>query len=491
MRIVYFDIDTLRPDHLGCYGYHRNTSPNIDDIAKEGVRFDNCYVSDSPCLPSRAALYSGKCGIRNGAVNHGGAAADPYINPATRNFSIFHDNYTMCLADAGFYPVSVSPFGQRHSAFWIYNGFREVYNTGKTGHERADEIVPVALDWLDRKGAADNWYLHINVWDPHTPYQAPAEMGNPFETDPPPVWMTETICRKTWDTYGPGSAQEPGGDYLSGESYNEFDRMPNQIKDMAAYKKWIDGYDCGIHYMDMYVGKVIDKLKALGVYEDTLIIISSDHGENQGELSVYGDHQTADNITNHVPFIIRHPDSLGGKGRADSGIYYQFDLAATLLEMVGGEVPASWDGKSFLEQFKKEESGGRDCVVVSHCAWSVQRGVRKGDYFLLRTYHAGFKNYPDVMLFNIKEDPHETKDLADKHPDIVNDLLGELERWTTDMMRKSEQDVDPLWQVIREGGPHHARFTDETYRRYLKRLEQTGRGEHVTDLEAARKRFYY
>ncbi len=59
MRILYFDIDTLRADHLGCYGYHRNTSPTIDTVAKDAVRFDNCYVSDAPCLPSRSATWSG------------------------------------------------------------------------------------------------------------------------------------------------------------------------------------------------------------------------------------------------------------------------------------------------------------------------------------------------------------------------------------------------------------------------------------------------
>ena len=57
MRIIYFDIDTLRPDHLGCYGYHRDTSPNIDKIAEEGSIFTNCYTSDAPCLPSRASLF--------------------------------------------------------------------------------------------------------------------------------------------------------------------------------------------------------------------------------------------------------------------------------------------------------------------------------------------------------------------------------------------------------------------------------------------------
>lgn len=68
MNVLFIDIDTLRPDHMGCYGYGRNTTPNIDAIAREGVRFDNYYCSDAPCLPSRAALVSGTFGIKNGVV---------------------------------------------------------------------------------------------------------------------------------------------------------------------------------------------------------------------------------------------------------------------------------------------------------------------------------------------------------------------------------------------------------------------------------------
>ena len=76
MRILYIDIDSQRPDHLGCYGYHRDTSPNIDRIAREGVRYDNYYVSDAPCLPSRTALWSGRHGIHTGVINHGGVASE-------------------------------------------------------------------------------------------------------------------------------------------------------------------------------------------------------------------------------------------------------------------------------------------------------------------------------------------------------------------------------------------------------------------------------
>jgi len=482
MRILHIDIDTLRPDHLGCYGYPRATSPHIDALAAEGVRFENCYVSDSPCLPSRAAFYSGRCGIRNGAINHGGKAADPFIPPAERGFTTFRDRLMVLVRQAGFYPVSVSPYAERHSAFWFYQGFREMINTGFGGMESAEQIIPYALDWLERKGTSDGWYLHVNIWDPHTPYRAPASMGNPFEKDPPPAWMTEDILRRTWDAYGPGCAQEPGGSYTDPSGYRQWPRMPDSISDMATYRKWIDGYDCGVRYADLQVGALVDKLRALGVLDDTLIVVSSDHGENQGELAVFGDHQTADHITNRVPLIVRHPKGLGGRGRVDTGLYYQFDWAATLLEMVGQKVPESWDGRSFFEAFRKEESAGREFLVLSNCAWSCQRSVRWGNYLFIRTYHSGFKNYPERMLFDVARDPHELNDLAPTRPDLVGHAMTCLDAWWADEMRRSPQAVDPLWIVMHEGGPFHARYTSPAFQAYVERLKKTGRAHWAEEL---------
>ena len=86
MRILYLDVDTLGLDHLGCYGYHRDTSPTIDAIAREGVRFRNVYVSDAPCLPSRSALFSGRFGIHTGVVDHCGVAAGPFREGPGRKF---------------------------------------------------------------------------------------------------------------------------------------------------------------------------------------------------------------------------------------------------------------------------------------------------------------------------------------------------------------------------------------------------------------------
>src|SRR4030042_1830578 len=86
MRFLMLDLDTLRADHLGCYGYHRNTSPNIDRVAEQGVRFDNCFNSDAPCLPSRAGMWMGRHGIHTGVINHGGTDAAPMREGPGRDF---------------------------------------------------------------------------------------------------------------------------------------------------------------------------------------------------------------------------------------------------------------------------------------------------------------------------------------------------------------------------------------------------------------------
>ena len=182
MRVLMFDIDTLRSDHLGCYGYRRSTSPAIDSIAEDGVRFDNYYCPNAPCLPSRASLITGQYGIRTGIVGHGGTAADMRLQGESRDFTddCSENGLFMQFRRAGLHTVSFSTFAERHSAWWFNAGFNECYNVGNRGNELAGAVTPHVLDWLERNGASDNWFMHVHFWDPHTPYRAPAEFGNPF-----------------------------------------------------------------------------------------------------------------------------------------------------------------------------------------------------------------------------------------------------------------------------------------------------------------------
>jgi arylsulfatase A-like enzyme len=267
MRILYIDIDSQRPDHLGCYGYHRPTSPNIDRVAAQGVRFDNCYVSDAPCLPSRTAMWSGRFGIHNGVINHGGTAADPFIEGAARSFrtTLARSSWMHALRQAGLKTVTVSPFGERHAAWHWYANFSEIHNTGKGGIETADEIGPVALQWIGDHAREDNWFLHVNFWDPHTPYRAPDPYYDLIKDSPLPAWLTEDVRRRHWDGAGPHSAREVCG--YDDAPYGQWAKQPSKIDSMEQVRKMFDGYDAGVRYADDYVGRLLDALADQGVLD--------------------------------------------------------------------------------------------------------------------------------------------------------------------------------------------------------------------------------
>ena len=260
-------------------------------------------------------------------------------------------------------------------------------------------------------------------------------------------------------------------------------------------KKLIDGYDTGVRYADDHVGRIVAALKAAGVYEDTIIIISGDHGENLGELGIYSEHATADEYTCHIPLIIKYPG--GVQGARDRGFHYNLDLAPTLMDLLGGEKEAIWDGQSFADTIRNGKNVGRDEVVLSQCAHVCQRSVRWDKWLYMRTYHDGFHLFPQEMVYDLEADPHEQNDLSTKRPDICQEGAWRLNRWHDAQMQKmavtSGDSVDPLWTVMREGGPNHANLGSPAgiakFQTYLKRLEATERKEGADALRLKYRAF--
>ncbi len=486
MRILYIDIDTLRPDHLGCYGYHRQTSPNIDAIARQAGVFENVHASDVPCLPSRTALLTGRFGIHNGVVNHGGTDADPVIDGASREFwSRLHQESLPSQLKNGGTPfsfteeqtrtVSISSFAQRHSAFHWYAGFDEAYNVGKYGLETADEVYVLAGDWLRRHAKQDHWFLHVHMWDPHTPYRSPISLGEPFAEEPLPAWYTQEVRVEHWQQCGPHSARESYGFTPNPKMAKIFPRQPQEIPDIAAARRMFDGYDCGVLMADRYVGQLMNLLAELNVDHDTVVIIGSDHGENLGELNVYGDHQTADQTTTRIPMIMKWP------GMVDSGRFkakhYHIDIFATLLELTGKAVPDSWDGQSFAESLREGRDVGREELVLSQGAWACQRGVRYDDWLYLRTAHDAYHLWSDEMLFDLSNDPHQQVNLVREQPEALKCGRDKLDSWHAEMLVDAARGRDPHENVMAEGGPYHVRGKLPAY---LERLRASDRS-HLAD----------
>ncbi len=473
MRVLLVDIDTLRYDHLGCSGYHRATSPNIDAVAARGVRFDNVYASDVPCLPSRTALVTGTFGMRNGVADHAGTAADLASRGRERTF--FNQWVTTSLpaviGRAGLRTASISSFPLRHGATWWTGGFLETMNpTRGIGFERAGEILPTAIDWLERRGAADDWFLHVHLWDPHTPHNTPVSFGNPFAGEPVPAWYDEDVRARRWCLAGPHSAQEPWG-FTPDEWGTPGPRSPWNLASMDDVKRMFDGYDVGVRYADRAVGILCDALGRLGVLDETAIWITSDHGEAFGELGVHADHQAADEATAHVPAVLSWPGIPRG---VQPGLHYHLDVAATVCDLLGAPVPDDWDGRSVAADLRAGTSApGRTHVVVTQGAWTCQRGVRSGTHLYLRTSHDGYHpHWAEEMLFDVVADPHEQLDLLDREPGRAAELRTFLDDWISDQLDCSYAREDPLTTVLAEGGPSHVRGHLAAYHA---RLVATGR----------------
>ncbi|MBC8363660.1 MAG: sulfatase [Actinobacteria bacterium] len=472
LRILWVDIDSLRPDHLGCYGYPRPTSPNIDALATEGIRFDGLYTSDSPCLPSRSALQTGLFGIHNGAVGHGGTAADPFSEGLRRGFRSprAHGSLAAVLSRAGLWTTTISVFGQHHSALHWYAGFNEAIQDGYNTWS-ADGVGRHALDWLSRNADRDRWFLHVHVWDPHTPYTGTLEDAE-LLGDGRPDWVTEDILAGHRSQGGPHSAGEVLGFGGDAALFRGLPLLPESLESLDDIALILDGYDTGIRRADALVGRLMDALAAQGVADDTVVVVSSDHGENFGELGVWCDHHTADEYTHRIPGVVRWPGIA--PGTADPGLHYQLDLFASLLELAGAEVPGHWDGESFASELQDGVGpSGRQELVLSAAAWTVQRSLRWEDRLYVRTRHDGYHGYPDEMLYDLSSDPHLQRDIAGDHVDEIAAARSRLEAWESSMLETTPGGRDPHDIVMEEGGPFHVwgELPD-----YLARLRATGRG---------------
>lgn len=468
MRVIYIDVDSLRPDHLGAYGYNRPTSPHIDALAKDATVMTRTFSSSSPCGPSRGSLMSGVFGIRHGVLTHWGPGSEFRFPGQAHTYFRDAPTFTRHLRENGYETVSFSSFMDRHQTFWFGAGWSEMHTfTLKQGDENADEVNAAVLPWLrEHARETEDLFLHVQYWDPHRIYTMDPRWMREVEHAPIPQWLTEERLEQHKASYSPYSPQElfPG----RRREDSPTPTMPRRIDDIDDAHRFFDGYDGAIRFLDDQIGELLGTLDDLGILEDTAIVLSADHGEAMGEGAVYGDHTSASAAVHHVPMIVRWPGTPGGQ---QDGLVYQLDMDATLCELLDVPVPEGWDSTSFADAIREPtEQSGREQLVWDHGLYSAQRVVRTEDWLYQRTYHPGVFEHAPVSLF-AADDVHQTQDLASDQPEVVRRLQGELDDWRRAQLERTQL-PDPMDEILATGGPFRYVQPDQ----WARLLREKGRG---------------
>jgi choline-sulfatase len=482
VRILYIDIDCCRADHVGINGYGRDTTPNIDRIARDGVSFRNCHTPNSPCLPSRAALFTGRFGFNNGVVAHHGTGERLRPNNAGHGQDPDKPFFIWQLWRHGYRTVAFSSFHDRHNAWWWTAGWDEIHSNRKGGQEIAHEIVDPALDWLENNAEQDNWFVDVHLWDAHSHYRAPDEWLEKYFDEPLPTdFPTEEAVQCNLDIYGPRSGRDLYTGYPNNERPN--DMHPEGVNTRADAKRLIDMYDGSIAYVDDQIGRIFDLLERKGLLEDTAVIVSADHGDSFGEHGQYMDHGIANVPVHNVPMIVRWP-GLEASG-VDDSLCYTLDLCPTVCELLDIPIPTGWDGESFIAALNAAQYDGRPYLVMDHGIYTFSRSVRTQDMLLMQMLHPGLYPYDDQFyLHDLNADPHQQVNLYPENTADFAELSGMYWQWRHEQVLKGGA-PDPLEAMVPLGP-----FIYYSPESMDARLRATGRSQQADELRERLARYH-
>jgi len=388
-NVILISIDTLRADHLGCYGYRVATSPAIDRFAGEAVLFETAVAQAPSTEPSHASIFTSLLPSHHGAYFSMKAPLHP-------------DNVTMAeiLRGQGLATKSVNDGAQVQAKWGFDQGFDE-YTTlpGPPTEYTFRRTVEHAVAWLEAHGD-ERFFLFLHTYEPHHPY---------------------TPGQRFYELVGHTNESDLPAE-ISKQLLEELNRRFDTLT--AAEKRHIvAAYDAEIRSMDEAFGRLVAELERLGLYESTLIVFTSDHGEELGERDRMGWHSHAlfdEQLL--VPLIVRLP---GGRhaGRRVATQVRSIDILPTVLDVLGVPPLAVFEGETLMPLVRGEP--GADRPAVSQRDVATPRGpisLRTGRWKLYdRT------QLRRLLLFDVEQDPGELHNLVRDEPTRVRELGGEIE----------------------------------------------------------------
>jgi len=433
--VIVITLDTTRADHIGALGASVQT-PAIDRLAREGVVFDAASTACTTTLPAHVSLFTGHWPLRHGVVRNG--------------FTVHPDNHMLpeMLREAGFRTAGVSAAVALSALLDFPQGF-EVWDqdpeTGSAPAEanrdarRADAITDAALAYLDR--SADDgrpMFLFVHYVDPHAPYDPPEPYRSLY--GPIPVGVDGSYATI-------GQAQRRHRESVPGASIVAMETLSRPLlhafpgRPLGVDETLAQLYAGEVSYLDAQVGRLMDELAARGLYEDSLIVVTADHGETFWEHPDTWSHGSAVyETTVRIPLIVRFPRGAHAGTRVATAVSI-VDVTPTVLEAAGLSSPAPLDGASLLPLLRGgtlARDGAFSQAPLAATALEARPGrwknaakahsVRRGRWKLVRTPYLGVEE-----LYDLERDPGERDNLlpdpGDEAALALPELRAALSQW--------------------------------------------------------------
>lgn len=420
-NILLVYVDDLGYGDLGSYGHPVIQTPNIDSLATEGLRYTSNYAPSALCSPSRAGLLTGRTPYRTGIKSWIPHDSGIFLRDAEVTLA-------EVLRDAGYSTAHIGkwhlnsdlssdtepqPTDQGFDYYYGHNAYQLPHNHNPTNIFRGKTALPMqegytadlyadeTIAWLQNRDAEKPFFIYMSMAEPHTSFANPAAYNEMY------------------------------ADYSNGEIVPIPNGLAKPPKDMLI-PRGPGEYYANISYMDAQVGRVFDWLRENDLYDDTVVVFSSDNGPvtanwiNWWEVNAYGDSGGFRGRKHYlyeggirVPAIIRYPAAIAAGSVSDAPVI-GMDWFVTLANIGGGQIPddRAIDGIDITATFNGEELPDRSLFWALHAASDLEFAVRKGSWKLLLDNEQQARE-----LFNLAEDPLELFNLIEQEPEKVAMLL--------------------------------------------------------------------
>lgn len=374
-NILLISMDTTRADHFAALGYPRVTAPHLEALAERSIVFEQAFAPSPVTLPSHVSILTGTGPTEHGVLTNVLRGGERFIpSKKLTSFAVYAED--VGYDTAGF--ISGAPIRARMGTGSGFMHWNEMLEGEK--ERRAEGTVDAFLEWWRGRESAP-FFAFVHFYDPHTPYKAPADY---------PALYSDVSDLTDWAKERKVAARS---------------RLRHGSGALVSSRKSINEYDREIHYMDSQIKRIFDALSQSGDFEETIIVVTADHGEGLGQHGAAGHGGLVWNEQLHVPLFIY---SAEHEARRVKQRMWTPDIFPTVLGLV--ELPrediwlAQVSGGDVLK--------GRGAAVFAECV-EGRRALFREEW----KYHR-WKDGPE-LLFNLDADPHELADLSDSEPEML------------------------------------------------------------------------